>query len=203
MRIRDFVIAILDRFALLKCSRKVTLLSQDVGLYRTTRVYLSHGANKNNIELDFKSRIYGVLAAQYDGHIFIGKYSQLGPNSIIRAVNKVYIGDYTAIASNVVISDNNSHPVNPKDRLAMQKTPSGSKERSWIYSDNAPIIIGKNCWIGEISRICKGVTIGDGSIVAANAVVTKDVPQNCIAAGNPARVVKSEIDKSHQYFKSI
>lgn len=200
MGIRSFIIANLDRVAWFICSRKVTLLSKDVGMYRTTRIYMTHGAQKSQIELDYKSRVYGVLDSQYDGRIFIGKYSQLGPNSIIRAVNKVYIGDYTAVSMNVVISDNNSHPINPKDRLVMQKTPSGSKERSWIYSDNAPIIIGNNCWIGENSRICKGVTIGDGAIVAANAVVTKDVPPNCIAAGNPARIVKSEIDKSHQYF---
>lgn len=51
-------------------------------------------------------------------------------------------------------------------------------------------------WIGEYVRICKGVTIGDGSVVAANAVVTKDVPPNSIVAGNPAKVVKTDIDKT-------
>ena len=83
----------------------------------------------------------------------------------------------------------------------MRQTPPGSKERSNIYSDNAPIKIGSNCWIGENSRVCKGVTIGDGAIVAANAVVTKDVPANSIAAGNPAKVVKTDIHlNSRRYF---
>lgn len=52
-------------------------------------------------------------------------------------------------------------------------------------------IIGENCWIGANVRICKGVTIGDNSVVAACSVVTKDVPANCIVAGNPAKVVKN------------
>jgi acetyltransferase-like isoleucine patch superfamily enzyme len=69
-----------------------------------------------------------------------------------------------------------------------------SQYRSWIYSMSKPIKIGSNCWLGEYSRICKGVTIGDNSIVAASAVVTKDVPPNSIAAGNPAQIVKRDID---------
>ena len=63
-------------------------------------------------------------------------------------------------------------------------------------SDNSPIIIGNNVWIGTEARICKGVTIGDNAIIAANAVVTKDVPANAIAAGNPAKIVKTDIDKT-------
>ena len=54
--------------------------------------------------------------------------------------------------------------------------------------------IGDDCWIGTNVRICKGVTIGDNSIVAACSVVTKDVPANCIVAGNPAKIVKTGID---------
>lgn len=104
------------------------------------------------------------------------------------------------MSTNCVITDNNNHPVNPIDRRIMTLTPSGSFERSWINSDNAPIIIGRNVWVGENARICKGVTIGDGAVIAANAVVTKDVPANSIAAGNPARIVKTQIDQRPRYF---
>ena len=55
--------------------------------------------------------------------------------------------------------------------------------------------IGNYVWVGENSRICKGVTIGDNAIIAANSVVTKDVPANSIAAGNPARIVKTNLEE--------
>ena len=71
----------------------------------------------------------------------------------------------------------------------------------WKYSDSAPIIIGKNVWIGSDARICKGVTIGDGAIIAANAVVTKSCPPNCIMGGNPAKIIKRDIDTVHRYFE--
>ena len=76
----------------------------------------------------------------------------------------------------------------------MRLTPVGHDMRMWKHSANAPIIIGENCWIGTSVRICKGVTIGDNSIVAACSVVTKDVPANCVVAGNPAKIVKTGID---------
>ena len=67
--------------------------------------------------------------------------------------------------------------------------------RKWKHSVSSPIIIGENVWIGSNVRICKGVTIGDNSVIAACSVVTKDVPANAIAAGNPAKIVKTDIDK--------
>ena len=109
-------------------------------------------------------------------------------------INRVEIGAYTAIAPEVTICDNNNHPVCPAFRKKMRMTPEGHIMRSWKYSANAPITIGENCWIGSNSRICKGVTIGDNAIVAACSVVTKDVPANSIVAGNPAKVVKTDID---------
>ena len=101
----------------------------------------------------------------------------------------------------ISISDNNNHPVNPEDRKIIWVTPDNSVERSWKFADHKPIIIGENCWIGEFSRICKGVNIGDGAIVAANSVVTKDVPANSIVAGNPARIVKEHIENTHRFFE--
>ena len=69
-----------------------------------------------------------------------------------------------------------------------------------LYGEFIPshgkIKIGNNVWFGQHCTVLKGVTIGDGSIVAANAVVTKDVPANCIVAGNPAKIVKTNIDKT-------
>ena len=78
----------------------------------------------------------------------------------------------------------------------MRHTPHGSREQNNRYSANAPIIIGENVWVGTNVRIQKGVTIGNNSIIAAHSVVTHDVPPNSIAAGNPARIVKTDIDKT-------
>ena len=72
--------------------------------------------------------------------------------------------------------------------------PEGSSVHLGKWSDSAPIVIGRNVWIGENARICKGVTIGDNCVIGAGAVVTKDIPANCVAVGNPARVVKTDID---------
>ena len=184
-------------------ARKVTIIGHDVLFHRNSRISLTLGASPRNISIDSCSKIYGTISCCRNGIVAIGKYSQLGPNSSIRCINRVSVGSYTAIADNVMVCDNNNHPVNPLDRHIMQMTPSGSIERSWTNSDNAPITIGDNCWIGQYSRICKGVTIGNGSVVAANSVVTKDVPENCIVAGNPAHIVKTNIDiTTPRYFES-
>lgn len=180
--------------------KKNCILKGNALIRRTANVYHLFGNKQNHIVIGNNAIIQGVLAASYEGYIEIGHDSRIGVNTTIRCVEKVIIGDYTATADNVVISDNNNHPVNPSDRLIMRCTPPGSKERSWIYSDHAPITIGNNVWIGEYARICKGVTIVDGAIIAANAVVTKDVPANSIAAGNPARIVKTDIDKVPRKF---
>ena len=60
-----------------------------------------------------------------------------------------------------------------------------------------PITIGENVWIGCRALILKGVTIGDGAVVAAGAVVTKDVPANCVVAGNPAKIIKENVVWQH------
>lgn len=167
-------------------------------MYLSTKITFTGSASASQIYLSDTSRLHGSISVCDSGRVSIGEYSQVGPNSIIRCVESVSIGDYTMISTNVVIADNNSHPINPADRLIIQKTPAGSEVRSMRYSDHAAVSIGNQCWIGENSRICKGVTIGDGSIVAANAVVTKDVPCNVIVAGNPAKIVKEHIESSHR-----
>lgn len=160
---------------------------------RYSGVCLDDGSCKEDIIINENVWVHGQLNSQNHGKIELGKYTKLGRGTKLLAVNSIFIDDFTAIAENVVICDNNNHPVNPDFRLYMRMTPENDDSRKWKHSDNAPIIIGKNCWIGQNVRIQKGVSIGDNCIIAANSVVTKGAPANCILAGNPAKIVKTDI----------
>lgn len=161
-----------------------------------TMIQLIEGSTKEDIVIRNNVMLLGCsLLSAHHGKIVIGNNTKVGNGSQILCVDSVTIGDYTTVTQYVKIVDNNNHPLNPEFRQYMRTTPHGSDARSMIHSDHKPVVIGKNCWIGEHSRIQKGVTIGDNSIIAACSVVTKDVPANCIAAGNPAKVVKTDIDK--------
>lgn len=137
----------------------------------------------------------GTLVSQNGGKIRIGDHVIIGFNCVIGASNSITIGDYALFADNITVMDNNNHPVNPKDRQNMLRSPLGSDYRGWKYSISEPVKIGRNVWCGANVRICKGVTIGDGAVIAANTVVVKDVPPNSICAGNPGKIVKMDIEK--------
>jgi acetyltransferase-like isoleucine patch superfamily enzyme len=109
-----------------------------------------------------------------------GKNITLGKNVFINSGCRfqdqggITIGDGALIGHNVVLATLN-HDFAPEKRSTMHP---------------APIVIGKNVWIGANATIVPGVTIGDNAIIAAGAVVTKDVPANTVAGGVPARVIK-------------
>lgn len=161
----------------------------------TCSIILGDGATKKQVYLKDSCWLEGIIHVRTNGVVVMQEYSRIAPTSQILCVNRVEIGAYTAIATGTTICDNNNHPVSPQYREFMRATPRLSDAREWKHSDNAPIIIGNNCWIGTNVRICKGVTIGDNAVVAACSVVTKDVPANSVVAGNPAKVVKTDIDK--------
>jgi carbonic anhydrase/acetyltransferase-like protein (isoleucine patch superfamily) len=94
----------------------------------------------------------------------------------IEVVSNVYIGHDCAIGCNVFISDNNFHYIMEKG-----------------YKVTKPVYIGNHVWIGHGAKVLPGVTIGDGTIIAAGAVVTKDVPGSCLVTGVPAKVTKTHI----------
>jgi acetyltransferase-like isoleucine patch superfamily enzyme len=100
--------------------------------------------------------------------------------SSINASKEIVIGDNVIIGSGCLISDTDSHPILPEDRL--------SNNNAAINS--IPIVIGNNVFIGARSIILKGVTIGSGSVIGAGSVVSKNIPPNVIFAGNPAQFVK-------------
>lgn len=112
-----------------------------------------------------------------DALIEIGDGTRIN-GACIHAARRISIGRNCLIASNVTILDSDGHGVTPEDRQTANPV-------------SLPVEIGDNVWIGMNSIVLKGVRIGDGAVIGAGSVVTKDVPANCVAAGNPARVVKS------------
>ena len=99
----------------------------------------------------------------------------------------IYIGSYTMIGPNVTVATA-GHPILPE-------------LREKAYQFNMPVHIGRNCWIGAGAVIMPGVTIGDNSVIGAGSVVTKDIPANVVAYGNPCRVAReiSEHDREVYY----
>ena len=174
---------------------RVTLVGSVHRFNRHSRIGLVDGAKAEQIVLHDHVDMYGNILVSHKGHVTMGNYCKIGVGSAIMAVNNIFIGNYTAIADKTVIVDNNNHPIDPEFRRKMRETPHGSDMRQWKHSASSPIIIGENVWIGSNVRICKGVHIGDNAIIAACSVVTKDVPANSIAAGNPAKIVKTDINE--------
>lgn len=135
-------------------------------------------------------RVYGALQSQSQGKIVIGNNTCIYERSIIGSVERISIGNCVIISNHVHIFDNNNHPTDPYLRHEMCLSGFEGDLWKWKHADAKPIAIEDDVWIGEYASIMKGVTIGRGSVVAAHAVVTKDVPPYSIVAGNPARVVK-------------
>ena len=179
-----------------KCgfAKKVTLLGTHYNVGPSAKVILADGSNKKCIVIGDYVDCFGLLYSQSGGDIIVGNNVMIGRNVQIRSGQLVKIGNNSIISENVIITDNNNHPISVRFRYAKSFMPSSSEMHLWKWSRQMPVIIKENTWLGENSRVCKGVTVGKNSIVAANAVVTKDVPDNCIVAGNPAKIVKTDIN---------
>ncbi len=105
----------------------------------------------------------------------------------IYARKEIEIGDNTAIGGNVKILDNDFHPIEAEARIKLLADPKGGDSHLVIAR---PIHIGKNCFIGCNSIILKGTVLGDNCVVGAGAVVAGEFEDNCVIAGNPARVIR-------------
>lgn len=127
----------------------------------------------------------------HGGQIKIGDSCYVGEDARIWSSSEITIGNRVLISHGANIHDNNSHPISAKFRSqhfsAISKTghPSSGVEISAL-----PVMIEDDAWIGFNSIVLKGVTIGEGAIVGAGSVVTKDVAPWTIVAGNPARVIR-------------
>ena len=172
--------------------------------YRQTRMHSSvkllanakvENLSKNPelIKIGENSVILGQLFVfAHAGKIDIGKDCYIGDGTRIWSADSIQIGNRVFISHNVNIHDTNSHSIDPLSRyqhfLAIMS--SGHPQINDFDIQSKSICIQDDVWIGFNSTVLKGVKIGRGSIVAACSVVTKDVPNFVIVAGNPAQIVK-------------
>lgn len=130
------------------------------------------------------------LHANFGGHhVHFGKNIYANFNLTLVDDTHIYVGDYTMFGPGVIIATA-GHPILPELR-----------EKAYQY--NAPVHIGKNCWIGAGVIIVPGITIGDNVVVGAGSIVTKDLPSGVVAVGNPCKVLReiNDHDKAY-YFKN-
>lgn len=125
----------------------------------------------------------------YGNNIYFGNNCEVNMNCTFLDDNKIVIGDNALIAPNVQIYTA-FHPTNSKDRFGEMKE-DGSFE--FCKTQTAPVIVGDNVWIGGGAILMPGVTIGDNVVIGAGSVVTKDIPSNKIAYGNPCKVIRDNI----------
>jgi maltose O-acetyltransferase len=125
--------------------------------------------------------VKGNFQCDYGCNIYIGSGVIINCNVTILDTNRVELGDDVFIAPGVVISAA-THPLNAQRRVSR-------------HFQSHPIRIGNRAWIGANATILPGVTIGENAVVAAGAVVTRDVPANCLVGGVPAKIIREIVQE--------
>lgn len=134
-----------------------------------------------------------LVLEQPSARISIGSRTHIGGGTLLAAASNIEIGDDVLIAFEALIMDHNSHSLEFSERQHdVRDWLRGTKD--WSSVAIAPVRISNKAWIGVRAIVLKGVTIGEGGIVAAGSVVTKDVPPWTIVGGNPARVIRELTD---------
>ncbi len=126
-------------------------------------------------------------ANQSGAFVHFGKGIYANFNLTLVDDTHIYVGDYTMFAPNVTIATA-GHPILPELRGAS------------YYQYNMPVRIGRNCWLGAGVVVLPGITIGDNTVVGAGSIVTKDLPANVLAVGNPCRVVREINEHDRKYY---
>lgn len=127
------------------------------------------------------------LRANWGGHfVHFGKNIYANFNLTLVDDTHIYVGDATMFGPNVTIATA-GHPILPELR-----------EQAYQY--NMPVRIGKNCWLGAGVIVMPGVTIGDNTVIGAGSIVTKDIPANVVAVGNPCRVIREIGEHDREYY---
>lgn len=138
-------------------------------------------------EIGERCYIEPPLRTNFGGrHVHFGNDVYANFNLTLVDDTHIYVGDNTMFGPNVTVATA-GHPILPELREKM-------------YQYNMPVHIGKNCWIGAGALILPGVTIGDNTVIGAGSVVTKDIPANSVAVGNPCRVLRPIGERDREYY---
>lgn len=147
----------------------------------------NHFCSLNGRSLNPLSRnVRGTIKVNDGGILHIGDYVGIS-SSVIWVHNKINIGNHVNIGANTMIMDSDAHSLSYVHRRNIKEDMQNKKD--------SPIKIEDDVLIGANSIILKGVTIGKRTIIGAGSVVTKSIPSDCVAAGNPCRVIKSLIEE--------
>ena len=119
-------------------------------------------------------------------HVHFGSHIYANFNLTMVDDTHIYVGDYTMFGPNVTVASA-GHPILPS-------------LREQVYQYNIPVHIGRNCWIGAGAIIVPGVTIGDNTVIGAGSVVTKDIPANAVAVGNPCKVLREIGEHDREFY---
>lgn len=119
-------------------------------------------------------------------HVHFGNNVYANFNLTMVDDTHIYVGDCTMFGPNVTVATA-GHPILPE-------------LREKAYQFNMPVHIGRNCWLGAGVIVLPGITIGDNTVVGAGSVVTKDLPANVVAVGNPCRVLREINEKDREYY---
>lgn len=119
-------------------------------------------------------------------HVHFGKNIYANFNLTLVDDTHIYVGDGTMFGPNVTVASA-GHPILPS-------------LREKAYQFNMPVHIGKNCWLGAGVLVMPGVSIGNNSVIGAGSVVTKDIPENVVAVGNPCRVLREIGERDREFY---
>ena len=138
-------------------------------------------------EIGDDSYIEQPFYSNFGGHnVHLGKHVYANYGITFVDDTHIYVGDNTEFGPNVVLATA-GHPIEPALRVKG-------------YQYNLPIHIGSNCWLGAGVIVMPGVTIGDNTVIGAGSVVTKDIPANVVAFGNPCKVYREIGEKDKIYY---
>lgn len=174
--------------------RATCIMNRSARLLPEARILNARGDSRR-ITIGHNSVVGGELFVfAHGGQISIGDWCFIGPGSRIWSGGSINIGNRVLISHNVNIFDNQTHPISPRLRHRQVREIYARGHPKDIDLQDTELRICDDAWVGAGAIVLRGVTVGKASVVAAGSVVTSNVPEYCIVAGNPARIVRELTD---------